>query len=59
MARVTDLAPDERRARMLLSILSEPNDAFTGRVLGFNPSTVRVNLLRMGVRMRDAHGRSK
>lgn len=30
-----------------------------GALVGFNPSSVRVNLLRMGVRMRDTHGRSK
>lgn len=33
MAAITDLAPDERSARMLLSILAEPDDPITGRVL--------------------------
>ena len=33
MAVITDLSPDERSARMLLSILAEPDDPVTGRVL--------------------------
>ena len=33
MSAITDLAHDERTARMLLSILAEPDDTVTGRVL--------------------------
>lgn len=33
MAGLTDLAGDERAARMVLSLLVEPNDRVTGRVL--------------------------
>ncbi|WP_404464945.1 DNA-protecting protein DprA [Micrococcus antarcticus] len=33
MAVIADLSPDERSARMLLSILAEPDDPVTGRVL--------------------------
>lgn len=33
MSAITDLAHDERTARMLLSILAEPGDPVTGRVL--------------------------
>lgn len=33
MSAITDLAHDERTARMLLSILAEPDDPVTGRVL--------------------------
>lgn len=33
MAAVADLARDERTARMVLSMLAEPNDGVTGRIL--------------------------
>lgn len=33
MARLSDLASDERTARMVLSMLVEPNDPVTGRIL--------------------------
>ncbi len=38
MSAITDLTHDERTARMLLSILAEPDDSVTGRVL---PASVR------------------
>lgn len=33
MARLSDVASDERTARMVLSMLVEPNDPVTGRIL--------------------------
>lgn len=45
MAGIADLAPDERRARMLLSILSEPDDATTGRVLARADGVDTIRLL--------------
>lgn len=45
MAGIADLAPDERRARMLLSILSEPDDAITGRVLAREGGIETIRLL--------------
>lgn len=33
MSATTDLSPDERRARVTLSLLSEPDDPVTGRLL--------------------------
>ena len=45
MAGIADLAPDERRARILLSILSEPDDAITGRVLAREGGIETIRLL--------------
>ena len=33
MARLSDVASDERTARVVLSLLVEPNDPVTGRIL--------------------------
>ncbi len=33
MANLSDVASDERTARMVLSMLVEPNDPVTGRIL--------------------------
>lgn len=35
MARLGDVASDERTARMVLSILLEPNDPMSGRVMNW------------------------
>ena len=45
MAGIADLAPDERRARMLLSILSEPDAAITGRVIAREGGIETIRLL--------------
>ncbi len=45
MAGITDLATDERHARMLLSILSEPDDAITGWVLAREGGVETIRLL--------------
>lgn len=33
MSAITDLSPDERRARVMLSLLAEPDDPLTGRLV--------------------------
>ncbi|WP_203567172.1 DNA-processing protein DprA [Aestuariimicrobium ganziense] len=33
MSAITDLSPDERRARVMLSLLTEPDDPLTGRLV--------------------------
>lgn len=45
MAGIADLATDERRARMLLSILSAPDDAITNRVLAREGGAETIRLL--------------
>ncbi|TSI14502.1 DNA-processing protein DprA [Brevibacterium aurantiacum] len=45
MTGIADLAPDERRARMLLSFLSEPDDATTARILAREGGVETIRLL--------------
>lgn len=46
MVGIADLAPDERRARILLSILSELDDTITGRVLAREGGIETIRLLK-------------
>jgi len=45
MTSFSDFACDERRARMVLSMLTEPDDAVTGRLLGRLGAVKTVGLL--------------
>lgn len=44
---LTDLATDERTARMLLSMITEPNDSTTGRLLTRVGATETIRLLEI------------